>query len=174
VEEANFLRIHRRDTDGAVEVLEAALAITTDTLGEDASARVGLLDELADTLASRATHHDAVTPGADEERSRALTAEALRVRRAAFGRDSLEAAEGWVRLSWFDLQDRPEAAEGHARRALAIALQHDDGVNDQVLDALTVLQVVARDLGRYDEAEDLDDLVVLMIDRLEATGQSPD
>jgi tetratricopeptide (TPR) repeat protein len=149
VDRAKVLR-YRGDDRKALQVLQEGLATTTAALGENSPTRVELLENLAQILGSSAGSE---TPGADEVRALEYAREALRVRRAAYGERSLETAAGLSYLAAGEVASEPEVAEKHAREALGIAREHDDGINEEAFDALLLLEEALRAQGENLEAD---------------------
>lgn len=165
-EYARFLRVFKKQPDKAVEVLEEALEWSAERGGLRHPSRIELLQGLAD-----ATHDRAVATKSDQAigvasaRGRELLEEALAVREEAFGAESMEAAEGHVRVAAALLDEQPILAEAHARRAIEIASAA--GSHPPLAEALGMLDVALRRQGRVEEANEVTERLAVVLHALD-------
>lgn len=166
---AKVLR-YRNDHDEALAVLEDALREVTAALGDDHPSRIALLDQVSDLFAS-----GAFSDAREARRVRALELEeeALRVRRAAYGERSREAARGLLRIAAIHLAYEPGVTEEYSRKAIEIARGHDDGVNPEVYEGQLMLEEALRRQGELVEAEEVQARAHRIVAQLEARGQRP-
>lgn len=166
-EYARFLRVFQKQPDKAVEVLEEALEWSAERGGLRHPSRVELLQGLAE-----AVHDRGVAKKSDQgigeasARGRELLEEALAVREEAFGVESMEAAEGHVRLAAALLDEHPMSAEAHARRAIEIASAAASH-SPRLAEALGMLDVALRRQGRVEEANEVTERLAAVLHALD-------
>lgn len=155
-----YLHLYGNDPGGAIAVFEDALRWTAERGGLNHPVRIELLEGLASAIHADAVRRD---DSAAIERARQrgleLYREALAVREAAHGAESLEAAEGLVLIAYAHLESQPVLAESYARRAVEIAEEQTGLVHPAAREGLIALERALRQQGRDEEAKEVQDLL---------------
>lgn len=170
--QARILHTYENDPARAVEVYEEALRWTAEKGGLNHPSRIGLIEGLAE-----ATHAAAVSrddpEGLERARRRAvdLYEQALALREAAFGEESLEAAKGLLLLGSARLEAQPVLAEKDAKRALEIARARRGPFSAEEWLALGALKQALRRQGRTEEVAQIEERMSEVAARLEQRGE---
>lgn len=155
-----YLHLYGNDPGGAMAVFEDALRWTAEKGGLNHPVRVELLEGLASAIHADATlRGDGAAIERARQRGLELYREALAVRQAAHGADSLEAAEGLILIAYAHLESQPVLAESYARRAVEIAEEQTGLAHPAAREALVALKQALRQQGRDDEAKEVQALL---------------
>lgn len=165
-----FVLVYDGDPRRAVEVFEEALEWVTAEGGADHPARIELLEGLARALHAAALRDDAEKGLRDRQRSEGAYAEALRVRRAAYGDESVEAARGLLLVAASHLAEQPATAETYAREALATSERVAGPIHPSVFESLVMVESALREQGRSAEADEVRERIAHVLHELEERG----
>ncbi len=176
VRKATVLETKHDSQDSLVVYRDALIRITAQA-GDDDPVRIPLLQGEGNALAAAANHGEAsseLTPEAVADlRQRSLDdyEEAMRVRVAAYGEESVEAAIGlrWL-ATYFQTTTDLKRAEALARRSVAVAEKARGLYDPEVWLSLASLSSILRDQRRFDEVDSVQALSDQIYRELERRG----
>jgi tetratricopeptide (TPR) repeat protein len=166
----SFVHIYENDPRRAVEIYETALERVGVEGGHHHPARIELLEGLARAHHATALRDDAEGALRDRLRSQLAYEDALRVRRAVFGEDSIEAARGLLLVAASRLPEQPELAESYARQALQITERVAGPIHPVAFESLVMLESSLREQGKSTDADTVREQVSEVLHELEERG----